>query len=301
MNRTQRVFQNMRRTSVIFLFALAVASPWHAHASIPKLLTAFKVDTPPTIDGRSDDAAWRTAKAIRTFDKVSNIEIVLKAVYTDTEVFFLIEFPDDSQSREHKLAHWNSDLGAYRDGPEREDTFVLKWSMQTRFSEFDLAADASYRADIWYWKAHRTDPSGFADDKMHIYSAVSSPKARRLLGRSGKVFYLQRPGDFGDAAYELSDLTLRTEDVITKYRAKRPTESRADVRAKGLWKDGRWFIEFGRKLDTGHYDDVQFAPGQTYNFGVSRYEMAGRQPDPSVDQPSHGAGDIGESLQFNLR
>ena len=37
-------------------------------------------------------------------------------------------------------------------------------------------------------------------------------------------------------------------------------------------------------------------PGLTYQFGVSRYEIAGRSPDKRASQPNHGAGEIGEEL-----
>lgn len=39
-----------------------------------------------------------------------------------------------------------------------------------------------------------------------------------------------------------------------------------DVAAKGVYKDGIWTAEFGRKLKTGHKDDINFAikPGRNY-------------------------------------
>ena len=35
-----------------------------------------------------------------------------------------------------------------------------------------------------------------------------------------------------------------------------PTGSIADVKAKGVWRDGKWYLELARKLDTGHADDA---------------------------------------------
>jgi hypothetical protein len=43
---------------------------------------------------------------------------------------------------------------------------------------------------------------------------------------------------------------------------------------------------------------VQFDAEQSYLFGVSRYEIAGRKPNPALQQPLYGAGDITEHLRL---
>lgn len=40
----------------------------------------------------------------------------------------------------------------------------------------------------------------------------------------------------------------------------KPSGSRMDIFGKGKWKNGGYTLEFGRKLNTGHDDDVQFKP-----------------------------------------
>ena len=64
------------------------------------------------------------------------------------------------------------------------------------------------------------------------------------------------------------------------------------------WKDGQWTIEFTRKLDTGHNDDVLFKTTGKYQFGISRYEVAGREPEKNASQPLYGCGDVGEKLNL---
>ena len=54
--------------------------------------------------------------------------------------------------------------------------------------------------------------------------------------------------------------------------------------------------EFARHLDTVNDDDVRLEPGKTYLFGISRFEVAGRQPDPDLTQPLYGSGDTSEPL-----
>jgi cytochrome b subunit of formate dehydrogenase len=46
---------------------------------------------------------------------------------------------------------------------------------------------------------------------------------------------------------------------------------RADVRAKGAWKDGRWTVEARRKLDTQSPYDVPFLVGQPVYISVALY------------------------------
>jgi hypothetical protein len=103
-------------------------------------------------------------------------------------------------------------------------------------------------------------------------------------------------GDGGSPAYQAKIEIDYRGDMIPQFVPKKPSGSRADIRAKGLWNRGEWCIEFARSLNTGHLDDVQFDIGRTYFFGVSRFEVAGRAPDPALSQPQYGAGDVSEKL-----
>ncbi len=50
-----------------------------------------------------------------------------------------------------------------------------------------------------------------------------------------------------------------------------PRGSIADVRAKGIWQNGRWVLEMARKLDTGHDDDVVFPANGEVPFAVAAF------------------------------
>ena len=191
---------------------------------------------------------------------------------------------------------WVPDEERYRTGVDREDTFVFKWSMEPGQVDLSVTADNAYQADIWFWKAHRTDHAGYADDKMHVYSPVEAPEATLVLSKRGARFFLSRPGDEGRAAYEAIVYEAHAGDLMPKYRFSSPSGSRADVRANGVWRNGVWTVEFERKLDTGHADDVQFDPRRSYRFGVSRFEIAGRRKNSRLEEPYFGAGDISETL-----
>ncbi len=263
-------------------------------------LVAVKVEEAPVVDGIGDEALWQRTAGITTIDTVAEIKVTLKAVYTDEAIFFLVTYPDPTENREHKTMRWDAEEQGYRMGPKREDMFVFKWSMEPQPADLSLSADRPYKADIWFWKAYRTDPAGYADDKMQVYSITPLAQAKRVFSRSGKLFHLFRPGDAGSPAYELLIYDHYAGDTVPRYRPVEPAGSRADIRARGRWHAGTWTIEFGRRLATGHADDVQFDPGKCYLFGVSRYEIAGRQRDPAVDQPEYGMGDTAEALTLSF-
>jgi hypothetical protein len=283
----------MGKLLIICVFSVSL---WAVPAAGDPHLLSLKTDQAPAVDGDAGDPVWARATPITTRDRLADIDITLRSVHTDDEVFMLVQFPDQTESRAHKTLTWDEAAKRYRSGPQREDTFVFKWSMEAYPVELSISANKPYRADIWYWKAHRTDSSGYADDKTHMYGVTNLKHATKVISRDGRRFYLYRTGDEGQAAYQSVIANEYSEAEVSKFSFREPTGSRADVRAKGTWQNGVWTIEFGRKLQTGHYDDVQFEQARTYRFGVSRYEIAGRKSNPKTEQPNHGAGEIGEHL-----
>jgi hypothetical protein len=231
---------------------------------------------------------------------LAEANLTIKAVYTDDRIYVLASFPDPDENRTHKTQIWVPDQDRYRTGADREDTFVIKWSMEPGAIDLRVDADQPYKADIWFWKAHRTDPNGYADDKMHVYSALEGPNSKTVISKRGLRFFLDRPGDTGRSAYKTMVQSEHAGDTIPFFESRQPKGSRADVRAKGVWRDGTWTVEFSRKLVTNNPDDIQFNVDQAYQLGVSRYEIAGRKRNPDLDQPWYGAGEITGllSLQF---
>jgi hypothetical protein len=265
-----------------------------------QVIVAKKVARPPVIDGSAADEAWAQVTEYVTYDKVAKINMTLKAVYTDTQVFFLVSYPAAYKSDTHKTWEWDKAAQMYKTGRDREDVFVFKWNMESRPVGLSLQSDDSYTADIWFWKACRSNPAGYADDKIDRVSSIAIPKSTELTSRSGKKMYMLREGDSGRVASTDTLYEDYKADKMPSYASAIPTGSRADIKAKGVWAEGKWTIEFSRALNTGNNDDVQFDISKTYQFGVSRYEIAGRGPDPSLSQPLFGCGDISEELTLKF-
>jgi len=261
-----------------------------------QILPAIHVTESPVIDGLATDVVWEKARESKTHDKAADLTVALKAVYTDTEIFLLVIFPDPDESRTHKSWTWDKGRELYTVGNDREDVFVIKWSMDTITTDLSIYADNPHRADIWYWKACRTDGAGFADDKSHVYSQKENRDATKTISRSGKTMYLLRDGDEGTSAYTIDLRSDYEGDILPRFLIKQPTGSRADVKAKGRWENGTWTIEFRRNFLTGNQDDVQFNTAQKFLLGVSRYEIAGREVNPKLSEPLYGTGDVSESL-----
>jgi len=277
--------------TIIFMFITSLAVQLYADQTI----IAKKVNKTPKIDGIADDLEWKNAVPIKVYENVGHIEITLKAVYTDQEICFLVTFPDEDESRNHRNLVWNKEKKMYIVGHEREDNFVFKWSMELDKIDLSIYADNPYTVDVWYWKACRTDPVGFADDKICTLSMTKQSRSAKIISKKGFTYYSKRNGDKGSAAYKAVEIPIEySGDSIPMFKNIIPTESRADIVAKGQWKEKKWTIEFKRLLFTGNTDDVQFSPDERYQFGIARYEISGRKPDPQ--EHFYGAGDVVESL-----
>ncbi len=286
----------MRKFAAAFVIVLACSWVLVQAVTAGQKIMAAKVSRAPVIDGDGTDQVWTKAKKIITHDAVADIDITLKAVYIGKNIYFLVRYPDENESRSHKSWTWDKAIELYNQGTEREDVFVFKWNMGSKPVDLTLSSNNLYEADIWYWKATRTDPVGHADDKTHTIYDVHVKSSAELTSKTGTKRYLLRKADAGTAAYK-SELLFQFEGYQQpRYTNVMPTGSRADVRAKGEWKKGEWTIEFKRPLKTGNDDDVPFDTKKAYQFGVSRYEIAGRIPNPELSQPLYGSGDIGEDL-----
>lgn len=265
-----------------------------------QIIEARPVASAPAIDGFGDDPAWASAVSVITHDKVADIDLELKAVHTEDQIFIMVRYPDSDESRLHRSWSWDSEQDQYKSGGDREDVMVLKWWIDGESPTLSTSADQPYRADIWYWKACRTDPVGFADDKIQTLDSIPSTRSQEISSPAGRSMYLTRLGDKGTSSYATKIPGSFQGNQIPRFNISRPSGSRADIRARGRWADGWWVIEFARALDTGHDDDVVLHVGDRHFFGISRYEIAANPADPRTEVPLFRSGDVGEALYLTI-
>jgi hypothetical protein len=266
-------------------------------------IISYKTDQAPVLDGTIDDAAWQSVTIPYVIDdKTADTPIFIRSVHTDDTIYFAVLYKDQAQSPFHKPWLWNQENNNYEQGAHREDTFVFKWNMMKQDVDLSNYSEDNYISDVWYWKANRTNPAGYADDKRQILSDSPSENSTKTKSDFGKIRYLTRKSDAGKAAYtEIKKApTEMTTPLVDRYPYKIPQGSRADVHAKGEWESGFWTIEFSRKLQTGQSDDIQFELDKgPYLFGVSIFSLYGHPVD-KTEPNRYGMGRISEPLYLKF-
>ena len=293
----------LKKMNLALLFlAVSVILPTTAFAAYAdRQIVSHKTVAAPTLDGNCGDDAWKDIKPEIIYDKTAELNFFLRSVYAAEQVFFCVLYQDTAENSFHNPWLWDKEQLTYLTGPHREDTFVFKWNMMDKPVNLSNFSEDSYTADVWYWKANRTNLAGYADDKTQVLSDTPNEKTTEVITASGAKRYLQRKSDAGKPAYnELKKApTNYVTPLVNRFEPVTPEGSRGDVEAKGEWRDGYWTIEFARKFDTGHDDDIQFNPqsDRSYLFGVSIYSLYGR---PLVmDQPNrYGMGRISDPLEL---
>jgi hypothetical protein len=252
------------------LLALLLLAPRDEKLSAPRVTRA------PTLDGAGDDECWAKAGSVKlavrdAMDPALNKKVVtIKACRTDDEIFFLVSWPDETASTAHKPWKWSQDKGHYVEGTEVEDSLLLAFRLEGEFDPNMLAGiESSW--DAWHWKAARTNPAGYAQDRRHLY-LLRKPdfKAAKYTGANGKDVWIARPEDEGKSTTAKAPKPAeKKDDVVPQHVAQAPDGSAADIRAKGAHKDGVWSVELARKLRTGHKDDTALEPGGTCPMAVA--------------------------------
>jgi hypothetical protein len=192
------------------------------------VLSVTQTSAAPILDGRADDRAWEEAPSLTVEtesganlqDGASTVDI--QAVATGEEIVFKFRWEDPTRSFKHlplrkteagwRLMHNQYDIedeDAYY-----EDKFAVLFTRSPEIGGGGIVhmgpnpheglpeslggrglhytADGSI-ADLWHWKAVRSEPSGFMDDN-HI-GAPAKPKEEEIAGTVRyKAGYATDPG-----------------------------------------------------------------------------------------------------------
>lgn len=248
---------------IVFLTAVGIAvlssappGVKPATAEESKILAAQSAGPEITVDG--DLGEWNAIGGI-TVPLAGNggvDSVELKAAVRGDRIYLMASWADTTESRLHKPYQWGEAAQAYGRTKQLEDRFAITLAMAGDFSE-DKLSGAEFTADVWHWKASRSDPAGVAHDKMWQVSRTAFPKSKEFRSDQGETIYIARPSDKGDRLYRPVKYTDRAEDIMPRYMVNTSaTGSIADVEARGIWRNGRWHLELSRKLNTGNPDDA---------------------------------------------
>ncbi|MEE8430346.1 MAG: ethylbenzene dehydrogenase-related protein [Candidatus Desulfatibia sp.] len=243
-------------------------------------------------------------------------KLKVKSVYTKDKIFFLLKWPDKDLTLNINRWKFTGGKWTKLKGDEdrlgmvwpitRVDQFASKGC--TVFCHHDSknkkewyysTNSSNEKADLWHWKSVRSNPVGYTEDGFVIDNpsrepgagkkrdAGSKTKAKSNLTKDKlKPSHMQDPAKPASIkgsllvteAVEIKDYSIFKEgDEIPGYMLY-PVwkDSFADVKAKGVWKDGTWTVMMSRKLKTGNVDDVQFNTRRKYPFGVAVFDNASR-------------------------
>lgn len=241
------------------------------------------------------------------------IETKVKSVYTKEEIFFLLEWPDADKSMNKKKWRFTGGKWVKQKGDEdrlgivweisRIDKFATKGCAILCHNESENEKDWYYavsskkeKADLWHWKAVRANPVGYTEDGYVVTNPSKEPEKGRFRDagsgkakgnstkdKSGPAYMqdLSKPASIKgsllvDEAVKISGSSVfKDGDEIPGYMLNTKwTGSFADIKTKGVWKDGKWTVMLSRKLRTENDDDVQYNTKKKYSFGIATFDNA---------------------------
>jgi hypothetical protein len=312
----------MKKVFMIILLVLAIGTFAVHQASLAKakpgdlVLTSKKVKSAPADAGSSEWNKAKEAKIVLTGAgsvEGKSLEFKAKSVYTGGQIFFRFEWPDKDKSMNKKRWHYTGGKWAPIKADEdrlgvvfeinRVDKFATKGCAVLCHNEsknekewYFAVSSAKEKAEMWHWKAVRSNPVGYTEDGYVTTNPSKKPEeGRKRDAGSGKAksnrtkdkskpMYRQDPAKSASIpgsllvsqAAEIKDYSIfKDGDEIPGYMVNTPWKgSFADVKTRGVWANGKWILMMSRKLDTGYDDDLQFNTRKKYPFAVAVFDNA---------------------------
>ena len=195
--------------------ALAITASFALSAQAEMSLSAPKVSKAITVDGDLSD--WSGVKGItvplKGKGRVSSVE--MKAVVHGDMIYVYAKWADSTKSAYHKPYKWDGTRKSYKRTKQLEDRFAISLAMSGEFSPNKISGSI-FTADVWHWKAARTNPAGVAHDKRHIVSDKPFKKGKKFKTPDGKTVYVGRPGDAGDRLYRPIKYDMKEQDLMPR-------------------------------------------------------------------------------------
>ena len=263
----------------------------------------------PAIDGSAGASGWGEASEISLALPVQAgggpSTATVRAAYDSDNVYFQLTWqdPTDTESIHKKMWTYNAADEEWTQSGNEDRVYFLFNISAADFGagcavfchvgnpDWDNTQDSRMgtnnpgeMVDVWHWKAARTDPSGYAEDKHWValadadeivYEGEDVLKTRLADAGSGfasgnsdaglpAFMATNDPGANADFLFDGDTLAFDPDagwsdgDTIPGYILKTGTDSRADVISKSTYSNGTWVVEYQRALVTGNADDVQF-------------------------------------------
>ncbi|MFQ5910377.1 MAG: ethylbenzene dehydrogenase-related protein, partial [Thermoplasmata archaeon] len=278
--------------SIVVAFPLAPTTADRGTRGLAGTIESAIASVAPSVDGDGTDAVWADATALTVTPGSTDIDI--KSVYTATDIYFLATWSDATESDAKGQWSFNSTSSAWEQAGSDEDRLSFVWNITaTGFNDNgctvlchppDMRTDVDGElVDTWHWKATRTNPSGWLDDKYFNFTGRQADDATsggyssntQTLNytddpaSSTDVPFYWEPGATGaDAksilqseidggeAWNISEVytngtmidwnatVVDNTTSIPGYYQSVPVGSRGDVAAAGTWSAATWTLEW---------------------------------------------------------
>jgi hypothetical protein len=302
------------------LLGVVLPYPEHSEAAEQMIVTARRLEQRPS---GPNDPVWNGVPPdwlhVKGRDSFSNedVKVSMKAAYTPDEIFFLFRWPDPTKSITKKAWRFDGTNWVHLEGDEDRLALIFEITRIEGFAtrgctvichsppdvsrkDWKLAThDPAEKADLWHWKAARSNPYHSADDGWLTVAGNPSGSYRTTgrrsdAGEGGDVLnetedksgpmYMRYPSmkplELGFLLYEDAvpispDAVFSAGDMLTYRMPRKPDQSRADIKATAQYANGEWTLMLSRKLKTGWPDDVQFNIRKDYSFALALFDDSG--------------------------
>lgn len=209
---------------------------------------------------------------------------------------------DSDQVREHPYLGGElgrSDVRKFIRESRDEDADQPAWAAVRSPEELMELREKGQFLDLWQWRAHRSNPVGYADngyvlDYRHSSEGRSmyTNNVDRETGLPAKMFDPEKTGlkalrfeKLMDQGYGQEDFYYLAEsfavpfdpdhewqegDALPHRLLREPDGSRGAIRAEGVYSDGAWLVHLTRSLESPNaLDSLSFVPGEVYDVAFS--------------------------------
>jgi len=250
-------------------------------------------------------------------------ELTLKAMYNDTELFVLAEWPDPTedirywpwQKTEEGWKHLYTNFKDEQVYYEDKLGFVFPLTDDAMFENFGCAVHChqtsrmpyglkgthdDHPLDVWHWKASRTDPAGYVDDKYWKGTDFTAKDGGRHADPTDEGGYVKNQNEDKSAPKWLpADADAVRRGALLKEKAipftqeasdripvgtqipglvaSRAIGDRGSVRCESKYEQGRWQLLIRRDLDTKSDYDLAFQRGGRYPFACAAFDHCAKR------------------------
>jgi len=217
-------------------------------------------------------------------NKLGEIDAELAITVVNEHIYVAVKWPDPTESILYRPWEWKGTK--YRKGKKRDDMLAFRLEFSGQYDR-SMLTKAKYQADVWVWSAGRSNLAGYADDYLHTITTDFIDNVSEYELEDGTIVFIDRETDEGDKGYKSfkPNLNVKTESKVSSVEITgAQSGSVADVRAKGVWKDGYWTVEMSRALDTGNVDDKALMSGDKVLSQIAIFEAINEE-HKSISEP----------------